>query len=165
MEELWEFIPKYPNYQVSNSGKIYSLNKDKLLTPSIVWSGYKMVRLYNKGYSKDYSVHRLVAQSWCNNPDNKKVVNHKDGDKLNNYFLNLEWVTDSENQIHAYKTGLKKVMCGNNHPMSKLNENNIIEIRKLYETGLTNVIIADIFKVDQATIARITSNKTWSHIK
>lgn len=116
MSELWKDINGYEGlYQISNKGKIRKLrfinnicNKEKIfeLTPQIINSGYQKVMLYKNGEYKNALVHRLVAEAFVENPDNKKIVNHKDGDKTNNYADNLEWVTHGENMTHAYKNGL-----------------------------------------------------------
>ena len=68
---------------------------------------YKCVMLSKNGERKAYSVHRLVAQKYVPNPENKPQVNHIDGDKLNNHYTNLEWVTNAENRKHATVTGLQ----------------------------------------------------------
>jgi len=165
MEELWDKIPGYEdNYLITSSGKIWSLKSNNFLKPNIVRSGYKMVRLYRNGWAKDYLVHRIVAEVYCNNPDNKRVVNHKDGNKLNNYFLNLEWNTDSENQLHAIRTGLKKIRYGSRHPNSKLSEQNIEDIKTLYKSNLTLKQIAKQFNVHLGTISKIINNQSWRTI-
>lgn len=64
---------------------------------------------------KNYKVHRLVAETFILNQKNKPEVNHKDGNKSNNNISNLEWCTSSENQIHAFKTGLQKIKKGEEH--------------------------------------------------
>ena len=70
-------------------------------------SGYLRVELFSHGAGKKFLVHRLLAAAFIPNPENKETVNHIDGDKSNNSIGNLEWATRSENQIHAYKTGLQ----------------------------------------------------------
>ncbi len=71
-------------------------------------SGYARVELWENGNGRKYLVHRLLAQSFIPNPDGKPQVNHIDGNKTNNDLVNLEWVTQSENQIHAYRAGLQR---------------------------------------------------------
>ena len=88
-------------YEVDENGNIYNINTGKELIGSIYNSGYKIVRLMINGKSKGFSVHRLVAQAFLKNPNNLPIVNHKDGNKLNNKVNNLEWVTQSENRKHA----------------------------------------------------------------
>src|SRR5699024_4237076 len=70
---------------------------------------YYRVLLYKDGVGKQFLVHRILMETFVPNPLKKEQVNHIDGDKTNNDLNNLEWVTKSENQLHAYATGLQKV--------------------------------------------------------
>ena len=79
--------------------------------------GYYTVAIYENGVRKFKKVHRLVAEAFIPNPENKSQVNHIDGNKLNNDVSNLEWATNSENQKHAYKVGLQKIRRGKSSPM------------------------------------------------
>ena len=83
--------------------------REKILKTSKTSVGYLTVSLCKNGKKKSFRVNRLVAIAFIDNPDNKPQVNHKDGNKENNTVDNLEWCTCSENQIHAFKTGLNKV--------------------------------------------------------
>lgn len=94
------------NYLIDENGQIFNTKTNKYLKGSIKNTGYKMALLSINGKKKDYAVHRLVAEAFIPNPNNKPVVNHKDGNKLNNCVSNLEWTTYSENRTHAVKTGL-----------------------------------------------------------
>ena len=101
--EIWKPIPGAEGYEVSNLGNVKNVNKTTYLALSS-WSGYYKVRLGSRG--GDYLVHRLVAQAFIPNPDNKPQVNHINGNKKDNRVENLEWVTVKENIQHAFKTGL-----------------------------------------------------------
>lgn len=94
------------NYLIDENGQIFNTKTNKYLKGSIKNTGYKMALLSIDGKKKDYAIHRLVAEAFIPNPNNKPVVNHKDGNKLNNCVSNLEWTTYSENRTHAVKTGL-----------------------------------------------------------
>ena len=100
MEEIWKTIKGFENYKVSNTGKVYSLAKNKVMKPWIISSGYYAVYLVDREVSKHMLVYRLVALNFIDNPLNKPQVNHIDGDKLNNNVDNLEWTTASENINH-----------------------------------------------------------------
>ena len=108
MKEVWKDI--YEEYQISNLGRIKSLKwgKERILTPRKNFKGYMQIHIRVNGKDKVIKVHRLVAEAFIPNPDNKPQVNHIDGNKENNTSLNLEWCTNSENQLHAYKNGLQK---------------------------------------------------------
>lgn len=101
MEE-WKEIVETSNYDVSNLGNIRNRNTGRVLKGRLSKSGYLQVSLtlILTGRQKNQYIHRLVAQYWVLNNENKKEVNHKDGNKLNNRCDNLEWVTSSENQLH-----------------------------------------------------------------
>ena len=102
--EVWKQISNLP-YEISSLGKIRNL-KGKVLKTYIQNSGYEQIKLNYQGLHIHKSIHRLVAEAFITNPLNKLYVNHIDGNKLNNTIDNLEWCTNSENILHARKTGL-----------------------------------------------------------
>lgn len=110
MQEEWKNIKEASNYEISNLGNVRNKTTLKILKGRLSKSGYLQVSIKinetNK-FSNRY-IHRLVAQYWVENPKNKKEVNHKDGNKENNIFSNLEWVTSSENQKHRHSIGISK---------------------------------------------------------
>jgi hypothetical protein len=138
MTEIWKDIPDFENlYQVSNLGNVKALSKirktgrsgstirvyeDKILKFSDKSNnGYRLVTLCNFGKTKTFTIHRLVCISFLINEFNYDSINHKDGNKLNNNVLNLEWCTKSQNSLHAFKIGLQKgaFLSGVNNVASK----------------------------------------------
>lgn len=122
MQEYWKPIEGFENYEVSNIGNIKSLNYNKtgekrILKPCKTRIGYLKVGLLKNGKKYTKLVHRLVAQAFIPNPENKPQVNHIDGNKQNNAISNLEWCTPKENQQHAWNTELHKPLKGENAPM------------------------------------------------
>lgn len=113
MQEIWKDIKGYEGiYQVSNLGKVKSLNykrgkHEKEIKQALNSRGYLEVGLFN-GKVKTHRVHRLVAQTFIPNPENKDEVNHIDGNKKNNTVNNLEWNTSKENIHHAWEN---KLIC------------------------------------------------------
>ena len=100
MKEIWKDIEINNKYQISNLGNFKKGNK--IINGWIQNTGYRTVNIDNK----KYSLHRLVAETFIDNPDNKPCINHIDGNKLNNNVKNLEWCTNKENVQHAFRTGL-----------------------------------------------------------
>ena len=98
---------KQTHYSVSEDGQVKNNLTNKILSQS-TQQGYKHVTLMIEGKQKRMRVHRLVAETFINNPMNKPYVNHKDGNRINNNVINLEWVTPSENTQHAVNIGLFK---------------------------------------------------------
>lgn len=105
MLEIWKQIKEYPRYSVSNLGRVKNNNTDKVLKGYMDFKGYQRVCIHcrDEGIRKDLKVHRLVAEAFVPNPDNKPQVNHIDGNKQNNAASNLEFCTNQENQLHAYR--------------------------------------------------------------
>jgi hypothetical protein len=94
----------YTNYWITEDGKLF--NKHKQMKTYKGGRYEKVVIKINDKPTMKY-IHRLVAEVYIANPENKPTVNHKDGNRFNNHVLNLEWSTYSENHLHAYSTGLK----------------------------------------------------------
>ena len=109
--ELWKEVSGNPNYLVSNTGKIRrsNSNSEHSMRDS---KGYFTIDLYMDGKRTTKRVHRIVAEEFVPNPENKPEVNHIDGNKHNNNASNLEWVTKKENCRHAWNNGLNKPSCG-----------------------------------------------------
>lgn len=109
MQEIWKDIPDYVGiYQVSNLGNVRSITyqgipKIRILKPKYHHSGYVMYTLCKNKVHKNIYAHVLVARSFIPNQNNKPNINHIDGNKHNNVLSNLEWVSRSENTLHAIK--------------------------------------------------------------
>lgn len=96
-------ILNYENYEIDENGNVYNVCSKKFLKGSIGENGYRYYRLSKNNHKKMFYAHRLVAEYFLLNPDNLPVVNHKDGNKLNNNVNNLEWVSYSDNTKHWHK--------------------------------------------------------------
>lgn len=105
--EIWKTIDAFPNYSVSNEGRVRKDTTGKILVATPDSRGYPALSLKDETGWHTKPVHRLVAKAFIDNPYEKRSVNHIDGNKSNNHISNLEWITDSENMLHAYTTGLK----------------------------------------------------------
>lgn len=115
---------EYNGYEVSNTGLIRSTDRwiiksdtgklifyrSRILKSQIDKRGYERVRISINGSKTTLKVHRIVATAFIENPKNLPQVNHKDGNKINNHVDNLEWVNNSENQLHAISNGLKEIL-------------------------------------------------------
>ena len=107
----WAPIRHIPDYVVSSAGCVmsYKYGDWRELNPYIGKNGYAYVNLRRDGQTVRYYIHRLVAEAFILNPENKPAVNHINGDKLDNRVENLKWVTYQENSIHAFEHGLSRM--------------------------------------------------------
>lgn len=172
-DEIWLDIKGYENkYKISNHGRVISLKRryvpnNKLRKPTI-WKNkkndsYLYIGLTDGEESKIFTLHRLVALHFLENPNNLPEVNHKNGNKLDANVKNLEWITCQDNIIHALENNLN-TSRGENSPFTKLTESKVLEIRKLYKEGLTTYRLEKMFGVKYYTIKAIVDRKSWKHI-
>jgi len=181
MEEIWEDVVGYEGfYKVSNLGRVLRLKRigttkswykikfvERYLSlkPNIV-RGYVKVSLRPpNGKSKTFLVHRLVAQAFIPNPENKPQINHMNGIKNDNRVLNLEWCTQDENNKHALETGLLKTQKGERHGNAVLSSDQVLEICNLLDTtDLTRDEIASKYLVTGSTITDIHLGRKWDEL-
>lgn len=151
---MWKSIAD--GYEVETSGQVRSLKSGtpQILKPRFSNSGYLYVGLWIDGVQKNRFIHKLVAQAFLPNPLNLPEVNHINGVKSDNRVENLEWCTRSENNCHAYATGLKR---GSD---AKLTNEQVVYIRD-NPNGLTAKELADKFGVREQTISLTQLGKTY----
>lgn len=174
--EKWNLVKDYEDcYAISNEGNIKSITRfrksyirhvnvscvrGKILTLKNTPNGYKFIIFYRGGKQKSNFIHRLVAQAFITNLDNKPCVNHKDGNKHNNRVENLEWCTYLENKKHACENGL---VARGERGNSKLKEADIIDIRKYKGIGPASTI-ANKHNISRTNVYDIWSGKIWKHV-
>lgn len=169
--EEWRDVIGYEGfYQVSNLGRVKSLkcNKPKILKAYFYRQDeYLAVELFIHSKQKPIKIHRLVAEAFLPNPDNKPQVNHIDGNKLNNRLTNFEWVTVGENVRHAYKLGLIKRKSGCEHHQAKLTEEQVRYIRKVCIPGDRKFginALARKFVIGVQTMFRVYTRESYKDI-
>ncbi len=134
VEEIWKLIKNSGHYEISNKGRMRNKTNLHILKPSIDKYGYYKIKYNNdKGVLIYKTIHRLVAEAFIPNPENKPCINHKDGIKTNNNLENLEWVTVKENIIHSFNNLLNK----NTSPVELLNieDNSRLNFRSIKDLG------------------------------
>lgn len=151
------------NYFVTEDGRVFRNGTERKTHLSN--KGYKVVSVWIDGKVTKHNLHRIVAETYIPNPDDKCCVNHKDGNKLNNHISNLEWMTNLENRQHAVKNGLH--IHGINHPNSKFTDADIIEIRKKCipaDREFGYIALSKLYQTTPKVIRNIFLRLSWKHI-
>lgn len=133
--EIWKDCKGYEGkYQVSNFGRVWSVKRQKYLSPYIGNGYFKVDLVAKNGKRKKEYIHRLIALTFIDNPNNYTVVNHIDGDKKNNVVENLEWTTQQGNMYHSYHTLHNTAGCYDGKPVLCVELNLVFEsIKKAAE--------------------------------
>jgi hypothetical protein len=176
--ELWLFVVGSENkFAVSNLGRVkrmydYPTKTQLSNNPNdelgcikplyIKPDGYAAVGAFIHGKNKPHSVHRLVAEAFIPNPENKLCVNHINSNRSDNRVENLEWVTHRENIIHSMVFG-KKTDFGEGSHRAKLKQSDVDNIRILLNKGANQTEISKIYNVAPSTINNISTGKRWNN--
>ena len=156
-------------YTIDEFGHVKNIHTNLIRNPTVGSNGYAHIgiRLYNNKTIRivTCSIHRLVAEAFIPNPENKPQVNHINGIKTCNWVGNLEWVTAKENSKHAFDNGLHVGMPGVSSPVAIYSEDQIREVcRLLEEAKLTKEAISKKTGVSRGTITGIAVGKRWNTI-
>lgn len=165
MEEIFKEIPGYKNYKISNLGNVLATSRRIHVVMKLRRgnSGYYQVNLFSGKKARTFLIHRLVAMRFVDGYSEGLEVNHIDGNKLNNCFTNLEWVTKKQNKQHAIKTGLVNFV-GENHPLSVLTDKNVIDIVNLRNSGMGLREISESLDIPFFAVKDVSSGRTWKHL-
>lgn len=169
--EVWRPISEYPNYEVSNFGRVRSINhidklnrvrEGKILKPCFDSNGnYLHVNLRKDGKQKSTNVHRLVAITFIPNPNNYTDINHIDRDKTNNCVSNLEWCTRKYNNEYS-NTGFKG---GEENPSSKITKEVATFIRENHipnDPNFGTTALSKRFGISLSEVSAIAHRKRWA---
>ena len=166
----------FSNYEISKCGKVFSMRrkhnqsekyeeKEIEMKIQFIDGSYAILGLIDDdGNHRMKSVHRLIAEAFITNPENKRTVNHKDGDKHNNVYSNLEWATYQENSQHASDTGLNPKQKGEKNGMSKINNETCIQLIIDMLEGANNNELSEKYKLHSRYISLIRGKKRWKHL-
>jgi hypothetical protein len=175
--EIWKDIKEFNNeYQISNLGRIRSKEaiiirsngipykrESKILKPAVDKGYLKGAVCLNKKLVR-YKIHRLVADAFVNGKKDGLEVNHINGNKTDNNAQNLEWVTRSENMIHAVKTGLLPVTRGSQRVQAKMDEQTVLKIYDLRSKGLQRKLILSELGITINMYKDVIRGRTWKHV-
>lgn len=160
MRNLKDFEKGFSRYCVTKDGEVYSLISNRFLKKILNKDGYYTVCMQGDD-DKEYTrrIHRLVAFMYCDGYySNDLVVNHKDGDKINNHYTNLEWCTVTDNNLHAFEIGLSH--CKNR----AYTDEQIINVCRLLQDGLRPTDISKMTGVLRETVSAVKAHKSYLDI-
>lgn len=162
---MFKNIEGYCHYEVSIDGVVRNKVTGRLLKYDISNCGYARATLCESNIPKKFSVHRLVAETFLDKPHAMYIVNHIDGNKLNNKLSNLEWVSMSTNLQHAMDTGLSKI--GSDRRSALINEDAVHEVCKMFCQGATRGEMLDAGihpELKKHMVDNIRRRRTWKHV-
>lgn len=159
------------DYQIANDGQVKNTSSGIIRKPHLTDNGYLHIVLYHRREPYSFLIHQLVANYFLINddPEHKTQIDHIDGNKQNNHYLNLEWVTPKENKRRSIELGL----CNPHHGhqprgsksgVSKYTEKDAHSVCKLLESGLSNKKISDSLNVSSEFVRSIKRKQAWVHI-
>ena len=170
-EERWLPVVGFEGwYEISDWGRLKRAMSGKgtfvgrILCGGLDKDGYRYTSLSIDGIAHKVKIHRLVMAAFVGPCPEGKEVNHKDGDKTNNYVENLEYITHRENNIHALNTGLRTSPRGEAHCHSKVTEKDVHEIRRSHGEK-SNKEIAERFGITKPAVCHIVSRRNWGWLK
>ena len=160
-----KLIEEDSRYVVTDCGKVVFLPRGTETQPFLNHKGYQLVRL---GHDRTYSLHRIVAKAFVENPNPEvfNQVNHIDGNKENNHYSNLEWTDNSGNQTHAYYIGLNEASIGENNVNAKLTEKNVRDLCEKFCLGIGTAKACrelGIYHLKDAA-RQVKDRNNWKHV-
>ena len=170
--EEWRNIPDFDGYQASSLGKIRGIDRLKQgrsglrltrgqeMKQMLNKKGYPEVRLRKNG-THTRLVHKLVSSVFLVKPEGYTQINHINGIKTDNSVVNLEWVTNSENQLHAYKLGLQPSRAGEGNSRATLTDEKVTILKELYNSGKTTKEVSELIGVSLSIIRQIIYGQSW----
>lgn len=169
--EVWKPVVGYEElYEVSNMGNVRSVDKTtrdgrfwkgRPIKKNNVGNGYDQTVLSVDGVYRHAYIHRLVANAFIPNPENKPEVNHINGNKKDNRAENLEWVTKSENGLHSFRVLGRKPSCNNKGKASKLRKLNNDQLEIVRTSSKSCYALAREFGVSDTVIQRIRRGESY----
>lgn len=177
MREVWRPVVGYEtHYAVSNLGRIKRTKRcgryhaGRMLAPLKGTNDYLYLNLCDSGERKRLPIHHLVALAFIGPRPLKHEINHKDFNRANNFYKNLEWVTKSRNLQHCIDAGRKPspslthpetIIRGEKHPWSTITLKQARQIKELIALGYSTLIISEATGIKKTTIYNIRYGKNW----
>lgn len=173
MQEKWKKIKDYEElYEISEKGEVRTLcdhfvrnrlykKKGDIVAVCNGAYGYNVCSLRKNGVNKMFKLHRLLAQAFIPNPENKPQINHIDNNRKNNKLENLEWCTNTENEQHKIKQ--KRHPHGETHYEAKLKNSDVLFIREYSSESPINDLVKK-YNLSRSHIDNIRMGRKWKHL-